>query len=378
MPVGVVDPELEFLDHIGCLRERAAGVELHFEARYLDLEVAQGLRQRIVQLARDHRALFQQCNAAPLVAALGGGESRADVVADRSQQLHLPLFDLHAGRQLQQHHAVGFASFGQRHREHALLAAADDAHAGFGFGAETLIAAFLLAPGLGLFAAGVQGDGKSAPVVFLARADCARLESGDALDVAHHRIERGLRERVLGQRARGVVQDFQRHVGARQLLGLFLHPRLQRRIAARQILHHVIERLPELAQLVLAGMPGAHAEVAHAHATRALEQVAEGHDDLSVHQEQRNEHHHDDREQSRALDQPQRLDAPLQVVFEQVYQPVDIEHIGGHARDERVARRRALGDCARDRGFERAAPVAGDAVVGAAGRVGGIRGHAAG
>ena len=162
--------------------------ELLLEARHLDLEVGEGLRQGIVQLARDHRALFQQRDAAPLVAALGGGEGGADVVADRFEQLHLPLLDLHAGGQLQQHHAVGLAALGQRHREHALLAAADDAHAGVArAGAEALVAAFLLAPGPGLFAAGLQGDGKAAPVVFLARADRARLEPDDALDVAHHR-----------------------------------------------------------------------------------------------------------------------------------------------------------------------------------------------
>ena len=261
-----------------------------------------------MQLARDHRALFQQRDAAPLVAALGGGEGGADVVADRFQQLQLPLFELHAGGQLQQHHAVGLAALGQRHREHAFRAAADDAHAGFARARiETFVAAFLLAPGPGLFAAGVQGDGKAAPVVFLARADCARLESDDALDVAHHRVERGLRERVLGQGARGVVQDFQRHVGSRQLLGLLLHPRLERRVAARKVLHHVIERLAELARV----RPRPHAARARvksptrtrrAHCSRS----ASGHDDLRVHEKQRDEHHHDDGEQARALYHPQR------------------------------------------------------------------------
>ena len=79
----------------------------------------------------------------------------------------------------------------------------------------------------------MQGDGKAAPVVFLARADRARFEPDDALDILHHAVEGRLRQRIFRQRAGGVVQHFQRHVGPRELLGFLLHPRFERGVAAR-------------------------------------------------------------------------------------------------------------------------------------------------
>ena len=60
------------------------------------------------------------------------------------------------------------------------------------------------------------------------------LKADDALRVAHHPGERRLGGWILGQRACGVVQDFQRDVAARELLRLLLDPGLEGGVAAQE------------------------------------------------------------------------------------------------------------------------------------------------
>ena len=379
LAIGVVEAHLEIVEDIGDLRARAIAVQMRLEADHLDLEVGQRLREGVVQLARDGRALLHERDAAPLVGALGGGERSADMVADRSQQFLLPLLDFHAGRQPQQHYAVGLAPFDQGHREHAFLAAAHGAHAGLTL-AEAIVATFQRAPGAGPLAAqpfGPERDGKAAPVAFLAGTDGDRLEADDALRVAHHPGERRLGGWILGQRACGVVQDFQRDVAARELLRLLLDPGLEGGVAAGKIGHHVVERLPELPEFVLAHVLRAHREIPGAHAPGTLQQVGKRHDGLRMHEVQGDEHDHDDREQRGPLYRPQRLDAPFQIVLEQVRQPVHIEYVGGHARDECISGRRTRDHGAGDGGLERVGPGGRHAFVRAVGGVVGIGRQAA-
>ena len=112
-------------------------------------------------------------------------------------------------------------------------------------------------------------------------------------------------------------------------------------------------------------MFGACAEIAGAHASRAAQHVGQRQDDLRTQQIERDEHDDNDGEERDALDHTQDLDAPFEVVLEQVDQTIDIEHEAVHAIDESPLRGGAGGGCACDRRLEFLRPGGGDALVSA-------------
>ena len=89
----------QFLGRCGGARGRRTGIQAVLQPCHLDFHVRERLSQRIVQLASDRAALFQQGHALRLVAADHGGQGDAEQAREALRELHARV--VHRGRRVQ-------------------------------------------------------------------------------------------------------------------------------------------------------------------------------------------------------------------------------------------------------------------------------------
>jgi hypothetical protein len=173
----------------------------------LDLHVGQRLRERVVQLARDHRALLLQREQALLLGAPRRAERHAHVARQRLDELALPVLQARAVGQRQAQHAVVVLAVAQRKAQQRRRQQRQrlPLRAGAAGGAGLLAA-------LGAIRARPhrRGDHRRGRAGARLDADEGALQPGDAVDVAQGRLVGVGRARRLVEAGDGVVEQLER------------------------------------------------------------------------------------------------------------------------------------------------------------------------
>ena len=319
-------------DRLRLGRARRVG-ERALQQADLDLHVGQRLGERVVQLARDHRALLLEREQALLLRTPRRAERHAHVARQGLDELALPVLQARAVGQRKAQHAVMVLAVAQR-----------KAQQGRRQQRQRLPLRARPAGGAGILATlgsvrtrshGRSDDRRRGPGARL-DADEGTLQSGDAVDVAQGRIVGIGRARRLVEAGNGVVEQLQRAVAALQLGGLLGDALLEQMVVAGELVGHQVEGAADLAELVLAGVTHAHAEVAAGDAARGVEQAAERAQQRALQEHDHHQHHPQRDRGGEREDAAQLVDAALVLLPEHRDQAIDLADEVVHPCEQRL------------------------------------------
>lgn len=248
-------------------------------------------------------------------------ERHAHVARQRLDELALPVLQARAIGQRQAQHAVVVLAVAQRkaqqrgrqQRQRLPLRAGAAGSAG-------ILAA------LGAIRARPhrRGDHRRRRAGARLDADEGTLQPGDAVDVAQGGLVGVGRARRLVEPGDGVVEQLERAVAALQLGGLLGDTLLEQVVVAGELVGHQVEGAADLAELVLAGVAHAHAEVAAGDAARGVEQAAERTQQRALQQGDHHQHHPQRDRSGEREDAAQLVDAALVLLAEHSDQAIDL------------------------------------------------------
>lgn len=168
------------------------------------------------------------------------------------------------------------------------------------------------------------GDHRCRAAVARLETDEAALQAGHAIDVAQRRLVGVDRRRRLVQAGDGMVEQLERTIAALQLGGLVGDALLERVIVLGEFVRHQIEGAPDAAELVVAGVVDAHAEIAAGDPPGRFEQAPQRPQHGAVEHEERDAHDQQGDGDRDPENEAQVMDARLGVVLEHGHQGVQL------------------------------------------------------